>query len=380
MADTAENKKKKSRRLFKWIAAIMSVFFVFVALDQLCSQNPFLWSCRCLAYLGLVLGLASFAYWLYVRHEDFAHRSRLKDESDVRASIVEAKTVEPRLHEPRRPEEFEEKKKELDEEIDRLEMIGKEKWTEYQVLSLYQMLVDFLKPPDLVSTTDSVMDDLEDYAADSKYRYDREYYAKWQQRVDAAKKEIDEAKDAGTDDAKDIERDDRCEELRAVLKTLHEHVANFHYNWAKGSALIRDLLIANAIAIPVFLTLGLVPVIHPSDRDTLGVINWAMLGVTGALAGALLGLHRSDEVEVGHTEGKREIWRTLSGAALGFVAGALTYGVIAGGLIKGIAVPVVGAIPLTVKDVGLSVIWGVAAGFSFERVFERVRTATEGTG
>lgn len=105
-----------------------------------------------------------------------------------------------------------------------------------------------------------------------------------------------------------------------------------------------------------------------------------MLGVTGALAGSLRGLHQSDEVEVGHTEGKREIWRTASGAALGFVAGALTYGVIAGGLINGFTVPGVGATPLPVRDIGLSVIWGVAAGFSFERVFERVRTTTEATG
>ena len=121
MADTTENEKKTSQRLLKWIAAITSVLLVFVAVDQLCFENPFLWPCRCLAYLGLVLGLASFACWLYVRHEDFARRSRLKDESEVRASIVEAKTVEPRLHEPRRPEEFEEKRKQLDEEIDRLQ-------------------------------------------------------------------------------------------------------------------------------------------------------------------------------------------------------------------------------------------------------------------
>ena len=381
MADTTENEKRKSWRGWKRIAAITSVLFVFVALDQLCFENPVvLWPCRCLAYLGLVLGLASFAYWRYLQHENVARRSRLTDESEVKASIVEAKTVEPRLCDPRRPEKFEEKKKNLDDEIDRLEKIGKENWTEYEVLSLYQMLVDFRKPSDLVSATDSVMDDLDEYAGDSKYRYDREYYAKWKQRVDDAKEEIDNAKDVGTDEAKDVERDDKCEKLRAVLKTLHEHVADFNYKWAEGSALIRDLLVVNAMAIPVFLTLGLVPEIHPSDPGTFGVINWAMLGVTGALAGSLRGLHRSEEVEVGHTEGKREIWRTVSGAALGFVAGALAYGVIAGGLIKGVAVPGVGATPLALRDVGLSILWGVAAGFSFERVFERVRTFTEGTG
>ena len=376
MAKFPENDKKRSQP--QWRPYVVNTFRGFslagllVAVDQLCLENPFFWSCRCLAYLGLVAGLGSFVAWRYLLREDVAHQGRLEDKSDVEASIVEAKTVEPRMVRPLRPEGFKEKKKNLDNEIKRLEEIGRENWTEYQILSLYQMLVDFLKPLDLVSTTDSVMDVLDEYAADSRYRYDREYYAKWKERVDDAKKEID--------NAKDVEKDEKSERLRAVLKTLYEHVADFNYKWAEGSALIRDLLVVNAMAIPVFLTLGLVPVIHPSDPGTLDVINWAMLGVTGALAGSLRGLHRSDEVEVGNTEGKREIWRAVSGAALGFVAGALTYGVIAGGLVEGAAVPSAEASRSAVSDVGLSVVWGVAAGFSFERVFERVRTATEGTG
>ena len=134
------------------------------------------------------------------------------------------------------------------------------------------------------------------------------------------------------------------------------------------------------MAIPVVLALGLVPVIHPSDPGTLDVMNWVMLGAAGALTGSLLSLHKSDEVDVGHTEGKQEIWRAFSGAALGLVAGALTFGVIAGELITGSTVPKVDVTPLGVRDVGLSLIWGVASGFSFERVFERVRTAAEGTG
>ena len=35
--------------------------------------------------------------------------------------------------------------------------LGATNWTEYAVLSLYQMLVDFLKPQDLIATTNSVM-------------------------------------------------------------------------------------------------------------------------------------------------------------------------------------------------------------------------------
>ena len=67
MADTTENEKRTSWGGWKRIAAITSVLLVFVALDQLCFENPVvLWPCRCLAYLGLVLGLASFAYWRYL--------------------------------------------------------------------------------------------------------------------------------------------------------------------------------------------------------------------------------------------------------------------------------------------------------------------------
>ena len=376
LADSPDDKRKRLRsqsspRLVNTFG-FLSLAGLLVAVDQLCLESPVLWPCRCLAYSGLVMGLASFVVWRYLQHDALAHQGRLMDEGEVKGSIVDAKTVEPRLRDPRRPEGFEEKKGNLDNEIERLEAIGKENWTEYEVLSLNQMLVDFLKPSDLVSTTDSVMDDLDDYASNSKYRYDHEYYTKWKERVDKAKKKIG--------NTTEIDTDDECEDLRAVLKTMYEHVADFNYNWAQGSALILDLLVVNAVAIPVLLTLGAVPVIHSSDPGTLDFMNWAMLGAAGALTGSLLSLHKSDEVEVGNTEGKQEIRRALSGAALGLVAGALTFGVIAGELINGNTVPKVGVTPLTGTDIGLSLIWGVASGFSFERVFERVRTATEGTG
>ena len=351
-----------------WLVVLVGLL---MTADQLCSDSPVLWKCRCLAYAGLILGLTGLTLVIYFHHKARVYRDRLEDKSSVEASIVEARTVEPRSLDPIRPDEMEEKKKNLGKEIDRLQELGAENWTEYAVLSLYQMLVDFLKPQDLIATTNSVMDELEEYAADSKYRYDREYYAKWKERVDTAVKE--------TDGAADNDVDDKSEQLRAVLKTLYEHLSDFKLKWTEGSALIRDLLFVNAAAIPIFLTIGLVPVIHPSDPGPLGAINWAMLGVTGALAGWLRSLHQSDEVEVGNTEGKREIWRAVSGTALGFVAGALTYGIIAGGLINGVAVPSTSVAELALKDVGLTIVWGVAAGFSFERVFERVGTATEGS-
>ena len=378
MASTTDDEKDRSPPQSKRLAITVSWLVVLagllMAVDQLCFDSPVLWTCRCLAYGGLVLVLTGLALVIYCHHKARAYRDRLEDKSSVDASIVEARTVEPRLLDPIRPEKIEEKKKNLNDEVNRLQRIGPENWTEYEVLSLYQMLVDFLKPLDLIATTDSVMDELNEYAVDTKYRYDQEYYANWKERVDEATNEI---KKIG--DVTGIEVDDKSERLRAVLKTLYEHRCDFNLKWTKGSALIRDLLFVNAVAIPIFLTIALVPVIHPSDPGPLGVINLAMFGVTGALAGWLRSLHRSDLVEVGNTEGKREIWRTVSGTALGFVAGALTYGIIAGDLVNGAAVPSAGATRLALQDVGLTIVWGVAAGFSFERVFERVGTATEGS-
>ncbi len=375
MDSTTEDDKDSSppeakRRYANW-AFFVAFVGLMLAVSQLCFDGLVCWSDHCPAYLGLILALTFFVLAIYIRHEVNVHHNRLEDKSMVEASIVEATTVEPRLLDPSRPENIEEKKANLSREIDRLQKMGDALWTEYAVLSLNQMLVDFSKPQDLIATTNSVMDDLDEYATDSKYQYDRENYAKWRQRVDDAVKKIDDS--TGND------ADDKSEQLRAVLKTLHEHLADYKLKWAQGSALVRDLLFVNAAAIPIFLTIGLVPVLHQANPGPLGVINWAMLGVTGALVGWLRSLHESDVVEVGNTQGKREIWRAVSGTALGFVAGALTYGIIAGGLIDGAAVPGTGPNPLTLTDVGLTIVWGVAAGFSFERVFERVGTATAGS-
>ena len=260
MTGTTENAKDKSPFQWKWphvTAVLVGIAGLLLAATQLCFDSPVLWPARCLAYLGLALGLAGFALAIYFRHETRVHQDRLEDKSVVKASIVEATTVEPRLLDQSRLEEIEEKKNKVDREIERLQTIGAKYWTEYEVLSLSQMMVDFLSPQDLIARTNSVMDELDEYATDSKYQYDREYYAKWQQRVDEAVKEIDGATDQKTDD--------KSERLRAVLKTLYEHLADFKKKWTEGSALVRDLLFVNAVGIPVFFTIGLVPVIHPSD-------------------------------------------------------------------------------------------------------------------
>ena len=82
-------------------------------------------------------------------------------------------------------------------------------------------------------------------------------------------------------------------------------------------------------------------------------------------------------MEIGNTAGRKELWRTILGSALGLLAGVLTFAMISGGLLPaGPVVPDVGN--LEPKNVGLSIVWAIGSGYSFERVFDRLRSATEG--
>ena len=61
--------------------------------------------------------------------------------------------------------------------------------------------------------------------------------------------------------------------------------------------------------------------------------------------------------------------------SLGLVAGVLSYSIIAAKVLSdGLIVPEMES--STLKDMGLSVLWAVASGFCFEKVFDRVSSAT----
>ena len=103
----------------------------------------------------------------------------------------------------------------------------------------------------------------------------------------------------------------------------------------------------------------------------MGFYNWGLFGMVGALTSVLLALWKSELVEVGNTDGMKELQRAFLGAALGFVAGILSYCIVAGGIIAtGSAVPNLESV--SNMDITLSVIWGFVSGLFFERIFERV--------
>jgi hypothetical protein len=335
-----------------------------------------------------------------VRHRFIDHKARLVDHSEVEATFVEAKTVDPANREywPKNKEEYIRSEERLDAEVDRLKELGSNGWTEYQVLPLNQMLIDFLNVHELQARTQSSLADLEDFASDSSYRYDQREYDRWEGRIKDATKEIEQAKDAGEKEKKDageIEKDAdmaACR-LRAELQSLLEYVADYQENWASGSVMIRALTVLGVALIPILLAMGLLPLFHPSGDAMLNIFNWGLLGIAGAITAVLLNMRKSNIVEVGNTEGKKELRRVILGSGLGLVAGVILFSMIAGGYLNGSIFPnektLQGILLKTMdlekgisvgykKDIALSIFWGIFSGYSFEVVFDRMRKTTLG--
>jgi hypothetical protein len=344
-------------------------------LDQLCFGT--LPSCICSTYIGFGVVIAILVVDRYLHHKLIVHEARREDVSEVEALFVEARTVEPtETGKMSEQEHFNRKRNELLAEVNRLEAISNRGWTEYQILSLNQMLIEFLNGDKLVACAQSWLEDLEDYAVDTAYGgYDQKQYDQWKQRIEEAVEKIDDAADKAS------KREVAKKMLEARLQTLLEHVASYKANWSEGSAILCGIRICSVLALPLLLFMALLPRIHPSVVENadklLGFLNWGVLGGVGAIAAVLLNLRKADYVEVGNTEGRKELWRTVPGVALGILAGVLAYWMIAGGLIsEGSVVPNLKSTCL--EDVGISILWAVASGFCFEKVFDRMLTTTVG--
>ena len=369
---------------FQWVVLIVTYVFAIVAIINLVDQfciHYFYDPCVCCTYITLAFLLAVLLIDRTIRNKIIVHRARLVDQSLVEATMVGAETVEPRLTGlSMRSNDY---KKEIKDEVKRLRKLGNLSWTEYQVLSVNQMLVDFYNVDDLIANTRLSLAELEEYAEDSAIRYDREKFYEMKKQIDEAIKKTEEiddfkkTKEINSKNSREIERDRASEQLRAELRTLLEHVADYTYNWTMGYELVRALTVIGVASIPILLVMGLLPVLHPSDENHLGILNWGLLGICGAITAVLLNLRKTNIVEVGNTEGKKELRNAILGSALGLVAGVLAYAMISGGLLMpgGLVPKLVNGEP---HDLGLSIIWGVASGFSFEKIFDRMRSTTVG--
>ena len=331
--------------------------------------------CTYLALIGFLTGLVTE---FLIRHKIRVHESRKADRSEVELLIQEARNVQPRLSDPDRPIDYIEKRKKIDEEVRRLTVnVGPKGWTEFQVLTLDRLRIDFLTIEDLKALARSSLADLKEYADGDAFSYDVSLYYSWEEKITSAIEDLEKSK--GDDEVK---KDEQAEALRANLRTLLYHVADYEANWAKGSTIVSGIRICGAVAVVVFTLMGILPLLCSIQDSTLScdfrlsVLNWGFLGVAGAIASALISLRNAEEVEVGYTSGRQELWRAVLGAPLGLLAGILVFATIAGGMIEsGAAVPNLAKPELS--DAYLSVVWAIVAGMGFESVFQRVRRAVE---
>ena len=156
-----------------FVGFALLIFGAFGVLFYCCSFIISLFSVECctglnrFGYIFGVCGISGTLLFLVSRFNMKVHDSRLEDPSVVRALLLEADRVEPRIPNEDLPSNFEFKKEKLKEEIKRLEKDGSYSWTEYQVLNLRQNLVEFWDIDTLISSAQSILEDLRNYAFDS---------------------------------------------------------------------------------------------------------------------------------------------------------------------------------------------------------------------
>ena len=336
--------------------------------------------CTNCLYVALTLVLSGLIVEYIVRHKERVHKKRVVDRSEVEWLIQEAKSFARGSNDGEDQEDLPKKRERLKQEVKRLKRdLGPQGWTEYQVLTLDCLLSEFWVPAELKARSLSSLAELKEYANGAAFSYDVNLYYDWESRIRSHIQDLEEYESKKADDQDCSSMKLSVSSLRAKLRSLLEHIANYQANWARGSTIVSSIRICGSVGVVVFLLMGILPILlnfRATPILNLGILNWGFLGIAGAMAGVLLGLRNTDEVEVGNTEGEKELWRAVLGIPLGLLSGVLIFAALKGGLIKsGSVVPNLEKPELS--DLALSVVWAVVSGLGLEKVFERVRSATE---
>ena len=168
------------QKVFLWGSLVVAPVAGLYVAEQFCQAHAVSWvteqlpalaqdalrPCVWGTYIAFAFVLATVIMDRVIRYPLHRHKARLEDPSEVESLIVEARTVEPRLKDPKKPDYYEDKIVDLEAEVKRLTELGPKGWTEYQVLSLNRLLVEFVKPDELRARAQSSLEDLEEYADD----------------------------------------------------------------------------------------------------------------------------------------------------------------------------------------------------------------------
>lgn len=324
-----------------------------------------------LTYIASGVAILALIVSLYLRYDQMGHEARLEDRSEVEAKIAEAYAIEPWLAGPRKDEGDEPEHTHLVAMVKDLEKLRQEAWTEFQVLPLDKALVDLLDLNALKARAVTTLAYLEEYGGvDRTTRYDERLYDRWKSRIEGAMAEINNDNvDVKSSESKKIDV------LRADLKELFEDIAHYDADWAIGKVLFRILIICGCGAMIIFLLMGLLPILHPLGDKKFTILNWGLFGSVGALIVAFLEFLKLNIVELGNTDATKEVIRAFIGAVLGFVAGVVAYSLVGGMVFGGNIFPIIDDTSL--NNISLSILVGLASGYSFERIFHRMSTVSD---
>ena len=362
---------KRGLRVGSDIAGLLSVLFVVAQL----SLTPISvfgaeLSSTTLTYIASGVAILALILSLYLRYNELGHDARLEDRNEVEAKIAEAYALEPWLAGPRKDEGYEPKHAHLVAMVKDLEKLRHEAWTEFQVLPLDKALVDLLNVNSLKARALTTLAYLEEFAVDKTSRYDERRYERWKERIEGNIADIDK-------DNVEIKSPElnKVDVLRANLKELYDELAHYDADWAIGKILYRILIICCGGAVIIFLLMGLLPILHPLGDKRFLILNWGLFGAVGALIVGLLEFLKSNIVELGNTDAMREIIRAYIGGVLGFVAGVVAHSLVGGMIFEGSIFPTIGDTSL--NNISLSILVGLASGYSFERIFDRMSTISD---
>ena len=254
---------------------------------------------------------------------------------------------------------------------------------EYDLLYLKILLADYASPEEVKAQADSYLVDLEDLADEEAHTQTKEEYWDIRHQIDSLKETLNAFDYSSARDQNGMKTDKKdCEalnvlcKLRAVVtERLLPTVTENEKLWVEGSAIVNMLRYACLASIPLLLAAGTVPSYADGYPLNLTALNWAILGVAGALVAVLRALGQTNRLEVGNQLGVREVQRTWWGAGLGLVAGFLAYMLVASGFIECYLFQNCD-LKANKSPFPRYVLLAFLAGYAFERTLDRVRAAT----
>lgn len=174
------------------------------------------------------------------------------------------------------------------------------------------------------------------------------------------------------------------EGLRSELRALREEIDDEKFSAGKGEAILESLAHWSIPAVLSLLFIGLVPLLQSPylGNPPLHFVNWAVLGITGAILYSVSYMRKMDTIRVGADEGNLVLRVMLLGILLGAMSAILLYVAIKSGIFAGMVFPKlneeIGTPQTTEVANALSVFWAIASGFS-AKVAERILASTEAT-